>query len=38
MCMVNTTEQTSPEIFDSVVAFSKSIGKTTVNCKDTPGR
>lgn len=28
---------TSPETFDKLVEFGKKLGKTTVDCKDTPG-
>lgn len=31
------TDETSQTTFDSLVEFGKSIGKTTVVCKDTPG-
>ncbi|XP_077427451.1 hydroxyacyl-coenzyme A dehydrogenase, mitochondrial [Vanacampus margaritifer] len=31
------TSATSQETFDSLVDFSKALGKTTVSCKDTPG-
>jgi 3-hydroxyacyl-CoA dehydrogenase len=31
------TPQTSDETFKSLIEFGKSIGKTTVDCKDTPG-
>ncbi|XP_070544258.1 hydroxyacyl-coenzyme A dehydrogenase, mitochondrial-like isoform X2 [Ptychodera flava] len=31
------TPQTSDETFDTLVEYCKMIGKTTVNCKDTPG-
>jgi len=31
------TDYTDPVIFDIVSNFGKSIGKTTVTCKDTPG-
>ncbi|XP_077380351.1 hydroxyacyl-coenzyme A dehydrogenase, mitochondrial [Festucalex cinctus] len=31
------TSATSQETFDSLVSFSKALGKTTVSCKDTPG-
>ncbi|KAM9818189.1 hydroxyacyl-coenzyme A dehydrogenase, mitochondrial [Syngnathus typhle] len=31
------TSATSQETFDSLVNFSKALGKTTVSCKDTPG-
>ncbi|XP_059197528.1 hydroxyacyl-coenzyme A dehydrogenase, mitochondrial [Centropristis striata] len=34
---VIATSATSQETFDSLVNFSKKIGKTTVSCKDTPG-
>lgn len=31
------TSATSQETFDSLLAFSKALGKTPVSCKDTPG-
>ncbi|XP_057699333.1 hydroxyacyl-coenzyme A dehydrogenase, mitochondrial [Corythoichthys intestinalis] len=31
------TSATSQDTFDSLVNFSKALGKTTVSCKDTPG-
>uniref|UniRef100_A0A0N4ZZ10 3-hydroxyacyl-CoA dehydrogenase n=1 Tax=Parastrongyloides trichosuri TaxID=131310 RepID=A0A0N4ZZ10_PARTI len=31
------TSETSSETFDTLVNFGKKIGKTTVDCKDTPG-
>eukprot|EP00002_Diphylleia_rotans_P016893 TRINITY_DN3281_c0_g1_i1.p1 TRINITY_DN3281_c0_g1~~TRINITY_DN3281_c0_g1_i1.p1 ORF type:complete len:299 (-),score=74.26 TRINITY_DN3281_c0_g1_i1:382-1278(-) len=31
------TEQTSPEVFESLKAFGKAVGKHVVSCKDTPG-
>ncbi|XP_077574799.1 hydroxyacyl-coenzyme A dehydrogenase, mitochondrial [Stigmatopora nigra] len=31
------TSSTSQDTFDSLVNFSKALGKTTVSCKDTPG-
>ncbi|XP_049576677.1 hydroxyacyl-coenzyme A dehydrogenase, mitochondrial [Syngnathus scovelli] len=31
------TSATSQETFDSLMNFSKALGKTTVSCKDTPG-
>lgn len=31
------TDETSQATFDSLIEFGKSIGKTTVVCKDTPG-
>ena len=31
------TPQTSDDTFNSLLAFGKSVGKVTVNCKDTPG-
>ncbi|XP_042561796.1 hydroxyacyl-coenzyme A dehydrogenase, mitochondrial [Clupea harengus] len=31
------TQSTSPETFDSLMAFSKALGKNPVTCHDTPG-
>lgn len=31
------TAQTSPVVFDTMLAFGNKIGKTTVKCSDTPG-
>lgn len=31
------TAHTSPEVFDAMMAFSKTIGKKSVACRDTPG-
>jgi len=31
------TDKTSQATFDSLIAFGKAVGKTTVACKDTPG-
>ena len=31
------TKHTDPEVFDTVLDFSRKIGKTPVQCKDTPG-
>lgn len=30
-------EHTDPAVFDTMTAFGKSLGKTTVSCNDTPG-
>ncbi|MEQ2243206.1 hypothetical protein ILYODFUR_004721, partial [Ilyodon furcidens] len=34
---VIATSATSQETFDSLLSFSKALGKTPVSCKDTPG-
>jgi len=31
------TDETSAETYKTLLEFGKSIGKTTVECKDTPG-
>jgi len=31
-------KETSDETFQNLVEWGKSIGKVTVNCKDTPGK
>lgn len=31
------TDETSPEVFQTLMEYGKSIGKVTVECKDTPG-
>jgi len=31
------TDETSPEVFKTLLEYGKSIGKVTVECKDTPG-
>ena len=34
---VISTPETDPAVFNSLVAFSKTVGKVPVACKDTPG-